>query len=86
MTRTLTILAAAALLTSPVARAEARATRAPAKTQVAKAPLAKAQNNPAVKARQNALNDFSARMSRLDALMGVPATNSVRARSAEAGR
>jgi len=85
MTRTLTLLAAAALLALPVARAEARATRAPAKTQVT-ASLARARNNPALRARQNAMNGFSARMSRLDALMGVPAAASVRARSAEAGR
>jgi Ni/Co efflux regulator RcnB len=79
MTRTLTILAAAALLALPVAQAEARSTRAQVKTQLA-------QSNPAIKARQNAMNDFSARMSRLDALMGVPGTTSVRSRSAEAGR
>jgi hypothetical protein len=81
MTRTLSILAAAALLALPAAQAEARSTRAPAKTQ-----FAKIQSNPAIKARQNAMNDFSARMSRLDALMGVPTTTSVRSRSAEAGR
>lgn len=76
MTRSLTIAALAALLAVPAAQAEARARHA----------TAKAQPSAALKARQNVMNDFNARMSRLDALMGVPSTSSVRARSAEAGR
>jgi len=76
MIRTLTIAALAALLALPAAQAEARARHTPAK----------AQPSAAIKARQNVMNDFNARMSRLDALMGVPSTSSVRARSAEAGR
>jgi hypothetical protein len=76
MTRSLTIAALAALLAVPAAQAEARARHA----------TAKAQPSAAIKARQNVMNDFNARMSRLDALMGVPSTSSVRARPAEAGR
>lgn len=76
MTRSLTIAALAALLAVPAAQAEARARHA----------TAKAQPSAALKARQNVMNDFNARMSRLDALMSVPSTSSVRARSAEAGR
>lgn len=76
MKRTLTLLSAAALLAVPVAEAQARPTRAPAK----------AQTSAAIKARQNAMDGFSARMSRLDALMGVPRAASARSRSAEAGR
>ncbi|MBP2495666.1 outer membrane lipoprotein-sorting protein [Methylobacterium sp. PvP062] len=76
MTRSLTIAALAALLAVPAAQAEARARHA----------TAKAQPSAAIKSRQNVMNDFNARMSRLDALMGVPSTSSVRARSAEAGR
>ncbi|RUP18613.1 hypothetical protein [Methylobacterium sp.] len=76
MTRSLTIAALAALFAVPAAQAEARARHA----------TAKAQPSAAIKARQNVMNDFNARMSRLDALMGVPSTSSVRARSAEAGR
>jgi hypothetical protein len=76
MNRTLTIAALAALLASPAIQAEARARHVPAK----------AQPSAAIKARQNVLNGFNARMSRLDALMGVPSTSSARARSAEAGR
>lgn len=76
MTRSLTIAALAALLAVPAAQAEPRARHA----------TAKAQPSAAIKARQNVMNDFNARMSRLDALMGVPSTSSVRARSAEAGR
>ncbi|WCS22604.1 hypothetical protein LOK46_15500 [Methylobacterium sp. NMS14P] len=76
MTRTLTIAALAALLAVPAVQAEARPRHTPAK----------AQPSAAIKARQTVLNDFNARMSRLDALMGAPSTSSVRARSAEAGR
>ena len=72
MKRTLTLLSAAALLAVPVAEAQARPTRA--------------QTSAAIKARQNAMDDFSARMSRLDAQKGVPRAGSARARSAEAGR
>lgn len=76
MTRTLTIATLAALLAVPAVEAEARARHAPPG----------AQPNAAIKARQSVMNDFNARMSRLDALMGVSKTRSVRARSAEAGR
>ncbi|KAA0125641.1 hypothetical protein CIW48_00605 [Methylobacterium sp. P1-11] len=76
MTRTLTIAALAALLAVPAVQAEARARHTPAK----------AQPGAAIKARQTVMNGFNARMSRLDALMGVPTTSSIRARSAEAGR
>ncbi|MHB2205987.1 hypothetical protein [Methylobacterium sp. CM6257] len=75
MTRTLTILSLAALLAA-TAVAEARPVRAPAKPPA----------NAALKARQNAMDGFSARMSRLDALMGMPSTTAARSRSAEAGR
>ena len=74
MIRALTLLSLAAILVAPTA--EARSTRAHAKP----AP------NPAVKARESALNDFDARMSRLDALMGLSPKASPRSRSAEAGR
>ena len=74
MARTLTLLTLIACFAIPVA--EARPGRAPAKP-----PL-----TTAVKARDTALRDFSARMSRLDALMGVPAAHTMRSRSAEAGR
>jgi hypothetical protein len=74
MARTLTLIVFAALLAAPAA--EARPARTPAK------PL----HNAAFKSRDTALRDFSARMSRLDALMGVPNATLVRARSAEAGR
>jgi outer membrane lipoprotein-sorting protein len=74
MTRTLTLAALALLLVAPAA--QAGPTRA----------HAKAQPNPALKARQAAINDFSARMTRLDRLMGVPSATGARSRSAEAGR
>jgi hypothetical protein len=81
MTRTSTILAVTGLMVLPITAVQARPARAPAKSQIARV-----ETSAAVKTRQNALNDFTARMSRLDALMGVPATRPVRARSAEAGR
>jgi hypothetical protein len=74
MIRTRTLLSLAALLAAPVA--EARPGRPPAK------PVP----NAASKTREIALRGFNARMSRLDALMGVPSTTPVRSRSAEAGR
>ena len=80
MKRFLTTAAVAALLLAPAVQAQAR----PIKT-AAKAP-AKALPSAAIKARQNAMNDFSARMGRLDRLMGVPSPTTVRSRSAEAGR
>ncbi|RUP15623.1 MAG: hypothetical protein EKK43_05920 [Methylobacterium sp.] len=76
MKPTLTIAALAALLAVPTIQAEARPRQA----------AAKVQPSAALKARQTVMNDFNARMSRLDALMGVPKSSSVRARSAEAGR
>ncbi len=74
MIRTLTLLSLAAFLAAPVA--EARPARDPAKPEL----------SAAIKARQSAMNDFSARMSRLDALMGMRPAAPVRVRSAEAGR
>ncbi|MCJ2133806.1 hypothetical protein MKK69_06945 [Methylobacterium sp. J-026] len=74
MTRTLTFLSLAAFLAAPVA--EAHPARNPAKPGL----------SAAIKARQSAMNDFSARMSRLDGLMGVRPATPVRTRSAEAGR
>jgi hypothetical protein len=74
VTRTLTIAALAALLVAPAA--QARGIRA----------HAKAPPNAAIKTRQVAMDDFSARMSRLDRLMGVPSATGARSRSAEAGR
>ena len=71
MARTLTLLSLAALLVIPAA--EARPFRAPAKLV----------HNAA---RDTALRDFDARMSRLDALMGVSTAAPKRSRSAEAGR
>ncbi|WP_457104265.1 hypothetical protein [Methylobacterium sp. P5_C11] len=76
MTRTLTIATLAALLAVSAVEAEARARHTPPEVQ----------HNAAIKARQSVMNDFDARMSRLDALMGLPTARSVRARSAEAGR
>ena len=76
MRRTLTTLAVAALLLGSAAQAEARTIRVPAK----------APPSAAIKARQTAMNDFSARMCRLDRLMGLPSTPALRSRSAEAGR
>lgn len=73
MIRILTIVSVATLLIVPAA--EARSTR----TSV------KAPSAAALKARQNALDDFSARMTRLDRLMGVPSMTAVRSRSAQAG-
>jgi hypothetical protein len=70
MARTLTLIVFAA------PAAEARPARTPAK------PL----HNAAFKSRDTALRDFSARMSRLDALMGISTAAPVRSRSAEAGR
>jgi phage terminase small subunit len=72
MTRIPTILSAVALAALSGLAAEARP--------------AKPQPNPALKARASAMNDFQARMSRLDALMGVQPAARVRSRSAEAGR
>ena len=74
MTRTLTLLALAAFLAAPVA--EARPARIPTTPGL----------GAALKARQVAMNDFSARMSRLDALTGARPATPVRTRSAEAGR
>ncbi|MDP4004727.1 hypothetical protein [Methylobacterium sp. NEAU K] len=74
MIRILTFLPLAALLASPIA--EARPVRATAKPQI----------SAAIKARQSVMNDFGARMSRLDALMGTPSVSSPRSHSAEAGR
>ena len=74
MIRALTLLTLAALVIAPAA--EARPSRAPAQ------PVP----NAAVKARQVVLKDFDARMSRLDALMGLPTKTAPRSRSAEAGR
>lgn len=74
MARTLTLLTLVSCLVVPAA--EARPARAPAKP-----PL-----NAALKARNSALRDFDARMSRLDGLMGVQTAHAVRSRSAEAGR
>ncbi len=76
MKRTLTTVAVGALLAHAAVAAEARPSRAPAK----------APSSAALKARQSAMNDFNARMSRLDRLMGIPASAPVRSRSAEAGR
>ena len=73
MIRILTIVCVAALLIAPAA--EARSTRSSVKEP----------STAALKARQTALNDFNARMSRLDRLMGVPSTTIVRSRSAQAG-
>ncbi|SDN18194.1 hypothetical protein SAMN05216360_106184 [Methylobacterium phyllostachyos] len=74
MARTLTLLTVATLLAAPIA--EARPARTPAKPEL----------SAAIKTRQGALRDFNARMSRLDALMGVSPATKTRARSAEAGR
>ena len=74
MARTPTLMFLAAFLAAPAA--EARPVRTPAK------PV----HNAAIKTRDVALRDFSARMSRLDALMGVPTAAPRRTRSAEAGR
>lgn len=74
MARTLTLLPLLAFLAIPCAEAR------PAKTPARPIP------NAAIKARDTALRDFSARMSRLDALMGIPTATSARSRSAEAGR
>lgn len=74
MARTLTLLSLAALLAVPAA--EARPFRAPAKSV----------HNAAIRTRDTALRDFDTRMSRLDALMGVPTATPKRSRSAEAGR
>lgn len=74
MARTLILLSVAAILAAPIA--EARPARAPSK------PAPKVTT----KTQDTALRDFNARMSRLDALMGVPTSNPVRSRSAEAGR
>ena len=74
MPRVLAILSLAALLTIPAVEAQAR----PARTHP----------NAAIRARQSAMDAFTARMSRLDTLMGVPSASSrvARSRSAEAGR
>ena len=74
MARTLTLLTLAGLMAAPIA--EARPARA----------LAKPDLSAAIKTRQGAMRDFNARMSRLDALMGVSPANVTRAHSAEAGR
>ena len=74
MARTLTLLSLAAILAAPIAEAR------PVKT------VAKPELSAALKSRQGALRDFDARMSRLDALMGVSSPSVTRARSAEAGR
>jgi hypothetical protein len=74
MIRALTLLSLAAFLSASVA--EARSARIHAKPQ----------SNPAIKARESVLRDFDARMSRLDALMGLSPKASPRSRSAEAGR
>ena len=74
MTRTLAVLSLSALLAASAAEAR------PAHH------AAQPQPSAAIKARQTAVDDFNARMSRLDALMGVPSTRSLRSRSAEAGR
>ncbi|MCJ2123080.1 hypothetical protein [Methylobacterium sp. J-077] len=74
MIRALTLFSLAAFLTASAA--EARSARVHAK------PLP----NPAIKARESVLKDFDARMSRLDALMGLSAKTSPRSRSADAGR
>ncbi|SFL59664.1 hypothetical protein [Methylobacterium pseudosasicola] len=74
MIRALIVLPLATLLIVPAA--EARSARVHAK------PLP----NPAIKARESALKDFDARMSRLDALMGLSSKASPRSRSADAGR
>jgi hypothetical protein len=74
MARTQTLMFLAAFLAVPAA--EARQAKTPAKPPV----------NAALKTRDTALHDFNARMSRLDALMGVPTVAPARARSAEAGR
>jgi len=74
MIRALTLLPLASLLL--VSAADARSARVHAK------PLP----DPAVKARDTVVKDFDARMSRLDALMGLTPKASARSRSAEAGR
>lgn len=74
MIRALTTISLAALLLAPAA--QARPTRAQAQPSP----------SPAVKARQTALKDFDARMSRLDSLMGLSPRAAPRSRSAEAGR
>ncbi len=73
MTRTLSILALAALVALPGMSAEARPGR----------PAAKPQPNAAIEARRSKMKGFDARMSRLDSLMGASARAS-RARSADA--
>jgi len=74
MIRALTLLPLASLLL--VSAADARSARVHPKSLP----------NPAVKARDTVVKDFDARMSRLDALMGLTPKASARSRSAEAGR
>jgi hypothetical protein len=74
MIRALTSLSLAVLLLAPAAEARSARTHA------------KPQPNPAIKARESVLKDFDARMSRLDALMGLSPKVAPRSRSAEAGR
>jgi hypothetical protein len=71
MMRSLRLLTLAALVAVPASYAQAR----PVRTVV------KAPPNPALKAREAAMKGFTARMNRLDALMG---TGAGRSRSASA--
>ena len=74
MTRSLSIVSVAALIALSAAPADARPRHV----------TDKPQSSAAVRARQAKVEAFSARMNRLDALMGKPTTATARSRSADA--